>query len=67
MIIAGGQHGKYFTLIKALLPYYDYRLIHLTKNTFDQEFVCALKQVLGSSFTSTNVAPAWLNPCDYEI
>lgn len=54
-------------LIKALLPYYDYRLIHLTKNTFDQEFVCALKQVLGSSFTTTNVAPVWLNPCDYEI
>lgn len=51
-------------LINALIPFFDVKLVHLTKNVFEREFVDAIKKIVGSSY-SFKISPHWLNLHDY--
>lgn len=51
--------------INALLPYYDIRLIHLTKNNFENLFSSHLKNIVGNEFKELKLVPQWINLNDY--
>ena len=51
--------------INALLPYYDIRLTHLTKNNFENLFSSNLKNIAGNEFKELKLVPQWINLNDY--
>lgn len=55
------------SIIKAMLPYFDIRLIHLTNNIFAKSLASALHSAISSSISRTKLSPKWLNYNDYTI
>ena len=47
------------------MPYYDIRLIHLTKNNFENLFSSHLKNIVGNEFKELKLVPQWINLNDY--
>ena len=56
---------SYVSLINALIPYYDVKLIQIMKQSFEKEFVIMLKRVLSDAFSTIKVCPNWINAVDY--
>ncbi len=52
-------------IVKALLPYFDIRLIHLTSNAFAKQFSLNIKDALEKSADNITIAPKWINANDY--
>lgn len=61
----GGQDANSANLIKALMPYFDLRMINFTNNNFGKTFATALKNVDNSIIKTLIVSPIWFNPSDY--
>lgn len=56
----------YVSLINALIPYYDVKLIQIMKQSFEKEFVIILKKELSESFSIIKLCPNWMNAIDYN-
>mgnify|MGYP001165574128 CR=1 FL=1 len=53
-------------LIKALIPYFDIRIVNLTKNSFEKVFASKLRDEVGTTYSSVILAPTWLNVSDFS-
>lgn len=52
--------------LKALMPYYDIKLIQLMKQSFEREFSTMLKSNSGATFSKMKLSPSWLNAADFH-
>lgn len=52
-------------IILALLPYFDVRLVHLSKNHFEKQLTNNIKSLLGTECSNINLSPSWFNIGDY--
>ena len=53
------------SLVNALIPYYDVKLIQMMKQSFEKEFVVKLKKELSNEFSIVKLCPNWMNANDY--
>lgn len=51
--------------INALMPYFDIRLIHLTKSSFEKLFSFELKSLVEENITNIRICPKWFNVRDF--
>ena len=53
-------------MVDALMPYFDWKLIQLTKQSFEKEFAIKIKNAFGKELTNVRLAPSWLNTEDFS-
>ena len=53
------------SLVNALIPYYDIKLIQIMKQSFEKEFAVKLKKELSEEFSTVKLCPNWMNAIDY--
>ena len=53
------------SIVNALLPYFDLRLVHLTKNIFEKTFANGLINTNTSKFSFIKLPPPWISIGDF--
>ena len=53
-------------MVDALMPYFDWKLIQLTKQSFEKEFAIKIKNAFGKKLTNVRLARSWLNTEDFS-
>lgn len=54
-------------MVSALMPYFDMRMLQLTKQGFEKLFGESLKTNAGKSFSSLKLLPSWFNAKDFNL
>lgn len=52
-------------MVDALMPYFDWKLIQLMKQSFEREFAKKIKDAFGKYLSNVRLAPSWLNAEDF--
>lgn len=52
-------------MVDALMPYFDWKLIQLMKQSFEKEFAKKIKDAFGKELSNLRLAPSWMNPEDF--
>ena len=52
-------------MVDALMPYFDWKLIQLMKQSFEKEFTKKIKDAFGKELSNLRLAPSWMNPEDF--
>lgn len=52
-------------IIDALMPYFDLKLIHLMKQSFEKEFAKTIKETFDKELLNLKLSPSWLNAEDF--
>lgn len=53
-------------MVDALMPYFDWKLIQLMKQSFEKEFAIKIKNAFGKELSNVRLAPSWLNTEDFS-
>ena len=53
-------------MVDALMPYFDWKLIQLMKQSFEKEFAIKIKNAFGKELSNVRLAPSWLNAEDFS-
>ena len=53
-------------MVDALMPYFDWKLIQLMKQSFEKEFATKIKDAFGKELSNVKLAPSWLNAEDFS-
>lgn len=53
-------------MVDALMPYFDWKLIRLMKQSFEKEFAIKIKNAFGKELSNVRLAPSWLNAEDFS-
>ena len=53
-------------MVDALMPYFDWKLIQLMKQSFEKEFAIKIKDAFGKELSNVRLAPSWLNAEDFS-
>ena len=53
-------------MVDALMPYFDWKLIQLMKQSFEKEFAIKIKNAFGKELSNIRLAPSWLNAEDFS-
>ena len=53
-------------MVDALMPYFDWKLILLMKQSFEKEFAKRIKDAFGKELLNVRLAPLWLNAEDFS-
>jgi len=53
-------------MVDALMPYFDWKLIQLMKQSFEKEFAIKIKNAFGKELSKVRLAPSWLNAEDFS-
>lgn len=53
-------------MVDALMPYFDWKLIQLMKQSFEKEFTIKIKNAFGKELSNVRLAPSWLNAEDFS-
>lgn len=53
-------------MVDALMPYFDWKLIQLMKQSFEKEFAIRIKNAFGKELSNVRLAPSWLNTEDFS-
>ena len=64
-IIFPSEHSNEY--VDSLTPYFDIRLIHLTKNYFEKSFSFELKSLAERTLIDLKICPRWLNIRDFVL
>lgn len=57
--------NKNRNMVDALMPYFDWKLIQLMKQSFEKEFAKKIKNAFGKELSNVRLAPLWLNAEDF--
>ena len=57
--------NKNKNMVDALMPYFDWKLIQLMKQSFEKEFAKKIKDAFGKELSNVRLAPSWLNAEDF--
>lgn len=52
-------------MVDALMPYFDWKLIQLMKQSFEKEFAKKIRDAFGKELSNVRLAPSWLNAEDF--
>lgn len=53
-------------MVDALMPYFDWKLIQLMKQSFEKEFAIKIKNAFGKELSNVRLTPSWLNAEDFS-
>lgn len=53
-------------MVDALMPYFDWKLIQLMKQSFEKEFAIKIRDAFGKELSNVKLAPSWLNAEDFS-
>jgi len=53
-------------MVDALMPYFDWKLIQLMKQSFEKEFAIKIKDAFGKELSNVRLVPSWLNAEDFS-
>ena len=53
-------------MVDALMPYFDWKLFQLMKQSFEKEFAIKIKNAFGKELSNVRLAPSWLNAEDFS-
>ena len=66
-ILQQGLQESNESLLNAMMPYFDVKLIQLMKQSFEREFANLLKINCGTMFSKFRLSPSWFNASDFRI
>ena len=65
-ILQQGLQESNESLLNAIIPYFDVKLIQLMKQSFEREFANLLRTNVGTTFSKIRLSPSWFNVTDFH-
>ena len=65
-ILQQGLQERSESLLNAMMPYFDVKLIQLMKQSFEKEFANQLRTNSGTTFSKIRLSPSWFNASDFR-